>query len=218
MGHTVDVLSHWHQSVEELNTSSLEFYDAVEKSIRAKNVAAIQLERVEVPEQGVFSAKRTYLAVTYGRLRFDICGAPFGTDFFFSWWLVRKAPGFHAVWGCTALVVLPLALIWLVASLGFVKGVFFAVLLLAIGFVLLAGVAPGGWSEVEDSLLATPVIGPLYGKFFKPVTYYSEDSRLMFEETVHRVVLEIVAGILTLHKLPELPAEGRKPQSKKPLL
>jgi hypothetical protein len=51
----------------------------------------------------------------------------------------------------------------------------------------------------------------------KPVTYYSEDSRLMFEETVHRVVVQVASGVLTLNKLPELSPEKMKPQSRQAL-
>ena len=72
-----------------------------------------------------------------------------------------------------------------------------------------------GWAAVEDALLAMPVVGLIYGRFVRPVTYYSEDTRLMFEVTVHRVVVQIVEGILTLNKLPQIPPENLKAQSRK---
>lgn len=35
----------------------------------------------------MFSAKREYLRVRRKEHLFDVCAAPFGTGFFFSWWL-----------------------------------------------------------------------------------------------------------------------------------
>ena len=75
-----------------------------------------------------------------------------------------------------------------------------------------------GWSAIEDTILAIPTVGIIYAKLFRPVTYYSEDSRLMFEETVHRVVLQVVSGVLTLNKLPELSPEKMKAQSRNALV
>ena len=39
----------------------------------------------------------------------------------------------------------------------------------------------------------------------------------MFEDTIHRTVIQVVAGILTLNKLPQIPAEKLKPQSRNAL-
>ena len=74
-----------------------------------------------------------------------------------------------------------------------------------IGAAVARGAFGDGWGAIEDSILAMPVIGFLYRKFVSPVTYYSEDTRLMFEDTIHRTVLQIVSGILTLNKLPQIP-------------
>jgi hypothetical protein len=214
---SAEVISHWHQSVEGLHTSTLEFYDAVEKAIRAKEVADIRIERIEVPEHGLLSAKRVYLGVSYGRLRFDICGAPFGTDFFFSWWLVKRTPGLAALWGCATIIGLPVITLGFISVLGFFWGIVVELLAIVIGFGVLRSSGSEGWIAVEDAILGMPVIGQLYSKFVKPVTYFSEDTRMMFEETVHRIVLHVVGGILTLNKLPEIPADKQSPESKKAL-
>jgi len=68
---------------------------------------------------------------------------------------------------------------------------------------------------IEDLMLSVPLIGPLYVRFFKPVTYFSEDSRKMFEETVHRVVLDVLAGILAVNNLKPLSPEEALPKSQK---
>ena len=217
MAQSVEVISHWHQSVDGLSTSTLEYYAAVEKALRDKQVPELQIERTTVSESGILSAKREYLRVRYGRLMFDICGAPFGKDFFFSWWLVKRTPGFAALWGCAALIGLPLVVIGFIGALGFFKGILFALVAIGVGVAVLRGAFSDGWSAIEDSILVMPIIGLVYKKFVKPITYYSEDTRLMFEETVHRVVLQVVSGVLTINKLPELSSEKMKAQSRNAL-
>jgi hypothetical protein len=44
-------------------------------------------------EGGSFSSKRIYLRVVRQGVTFDICGAPFGSGFFASWWLGDKPMG-----------------------------------------------------------------------------------------------------------------------------
>ena len=217
MAQSVEVISHWHQSVDTLSTSTLEYYAAVEKALRDKDVVGLQLERVTANESGLLSAKREYLRVRYGRLMFDICGAPFGEDFF-SWWLIKRTPGFAALWGCSALVGIPIVALGFIGTMGLFKGTLVAIIVFAVGAAVLRAAFADGWSAIEDSILVMPIIGVLYSKFVKPVTYYSEDTRLMFEDTVHRVVLQVVSGILTLNKLPELSPEKMKPQSRKALV
>ncbi|MEX2181905.1 MAG: hypothetical protein WD771_07670 [Gemmatimonadaceae bacterium] len=145
MAQALQIVSHWHHSVENLTASSLDFYKEIEKALTAKKVD-VRTERVTWREGGLFSNKREYLRVTYDRFVFDIGASPFGTDFFFSWWLGTYA----------------------------------------------------------SPLVSLPVIGFLYSRLAKPNTYYSEDTRVMFEETIHRVVLDIVSGILTLNKMTPL--------------
>ena len=218
MSQSVEVISHWHQCVDELSTSTLDYYAAVEKALQDKQVPELRIERTIASESGILSAKREYLRVRYGRLSFDICGAPFGKDFFFSWWLVKRTPGFSALWGCAVIIGLPLLLLGFVTAFGFFKGLLFAVIAGVVGAIVLRSAFSDGWLAIEDSILAMPVIGLVYEKFVRPVTYYSEDTRLMFEEAVHRVVVQVVSGILTLNKLPELSTEQMKTQSRRALL
>lgn len=215
MAQSAEVISHWHQSVDGLSTSTLDFYAAVEKALREKEVADLHIERLVASERGILSAKREYLGVSYGRLRFDICGAPFGKDFFFSWWLVKRTPGFAALWGCAALIGLPIIVLAFISALGFVMGILVALLAIGVGGAILRNSFADGWNAVEDTILAMPVIGIIYTRFFMPVTYYSEDTRLMFEESVHRIVVQVVEGILTLNNLPKVPVEKLKPESRK---
>jgi hypothetical protein len=212
-----DALSHWHFSVEDFNTSTLDFFAAIETTLLGK-LAPVRPDRIDYHESGVLSAKREYLRVSYGRYSFDIGAAPFGKDFFFSWWLVRRLPDTSLMTGCLGLVALPIALVIFVKAAGFFMGIFLFFIALG-GFLVWAmKAASAGMELVEDAILALPVAGALYNRFLRPMTYYSEDSRKMFEETVHRVVLAHVGGLLSLAKLPHLSPEDMEIETLKPLI
>lgn len=212
MAETAEIVSHWHHSVDGLSTSTLDFYGAVERALTEKEVPELRTARAVTNERGVLSAKREYLSVHYGRLTFEICAAPFGKDFFFSWWLTRRVPGFSALWGVLALVGAPLLALALIANMGFIRGTALSVVVLGGAVAAVRFSATQGESGIEDALLATPLVGRVYQRLFNPVTYYSEDTRLMFEDTVHRTVVQIVEGILTVNKMPPIPADQVKPR------
>ena len=86
------IFSHWYTLIENLQCSSMAFYQSVENDIGTRHVPQANMSRVTGPEGGVFSARREYLRVKRRDLILDICAAPFGTGFFVSWWLGPK-PG-----------------------------------------------------------------------------------------------------------------------------
>lgn len=189
----------------------MDFYASLEDALKAKE-APVSTERIQLGEGGVLSAKRTYLRVSYERFVFDIGAAPFGRDFFFSWWLGRRLPDFGAMIGCLALLAVPLALAICFKIAGLLGGLLLFVLILGALFVYMQQGGMIGDASMEDLVLVIPVLGPLYLRFFKPVTYFSEDTRIMFEETVHRVVLDVLAGILTVNNLKPLSPEETLPK------
>ena len=79
-----EVLSHWYSLVPNFNSASKEFYEAVEKELKERQVPGLDITRAEFAEGGLLSGKREYLRMTRERLVFDICAAPFGTSYFFS--------------------------------------------------------------------------------------------------------------------------------------
>lgn len=87
MAAATNVISHWYHLIEDFQTSAQEFYTTVELAIKKRQVPNVKVFRVDWKEGGVFSAKREYLRVQWKEYVFDICAAPFGTGFFFSWWL-----------------------------------------------------------------------------------------------------------------------------------
>lgn len=84
------VFSHWYQLIDGLQASPLEFYNSVETAVARRDLPDTKLGRVDWNEGGVFSAKREYLRAKRREYVFDICGAPFGSGFFVSWWLGER--------------------------------------------------------------------------------------------------------------------------------
>ena len=91
------VISHWYNSVENLQASPMDFYASLEKAINKRNLPDITISRKDWKEGGMFSAKREYFRIKRKEHVFDICGAPFGNGFFFSWWLAEIPSGLMAV-------------------------------------------------------------------------------------------------------------------------
>ncbi len=92
--HPVIARSNWHHHFDGLKFSSQEFYLRAEIAIKDKEIPGVSFSRVTYSQGGIFSAKREYLRVSRNEYVFDICAAPFGTDFFVSWWLGEKDDDF----------------------------------------------------------------------------------------------------------------------------
>jgi len=217
MARVGDVLSHWHHSVEDFNTSTLEFYTNLEDALHTKEAPSVKTERLNWHETGLLSAKREYLRVSFGRFSFDICAAPFGKDFFFSWWLTKRRPDSSLLIGCGGFVALIVLFAVLVVMAGPIFGILLFLIVLGAGLAALLNGAFASSELVEDVILSLPVVGALYRRFLKPVTYYTEDTRLIFEEAVHTIVLHHVEGLLQTKGARALAPDQTKPQSRNPL-
>src|ERR1039458_10075681 len=79
-----DVIDHWYALIPGFNSSTKEFYEAVEKELKERQVPGLEIFHVDFAEGGALSNKREYLRMTRERLVFDICAAQFGTAYFFS--------------------------------------------------------------------------------------------------------------------------------------
>lgn len=190
-----EVVAHWHHFVEDFNTSTLDFYKSVEQILTAKE-APVRPQRIDWAESGILSAKREYLRATYGRYSFDIAAFPFGRDFFFSWWLTRRRPESALAMGCGAMIVLFVALMLFVKIAGLILGLILFVVALATAWTAIVNGAMPGADMVDDVMLSVPIWGALYARFLRPATYFSEDTRLVFQEAVHTVVLHEVDSLL----------------------
>jgi hypothetical protein len=225
-----DMFSHWHKSYDNFRTSSLDFYTSLDAEVRRRQIPGMAISQIDRKEAGIFSAKRTYLRVTRQELIFDVCAAPFGTGFFFSWWLTVRR-GYPILYALTILLLLlgilktPLygsAFSTIGAALMGAYGVLrqhatgFTIVLdlvlrLVYYLVLLLLVPRTGIRYAEESVLAIPVLGRLYEWLFRPSTYYRIDTTLMFQAQVKKAVEMTIDGLMTSNGLRVLTEEEKKP-------
>jgi hypothetical protein len=206
----VTVLSNWATLVEGLEASPLAFYSAVEEALARRQVPQTQNSRTDYKEAGAFSANREYLHVRREKLSFDICGAPFGTGFFFSWWFGEERPYLNPILKVLALFGYLVVLSLLINASGLMLG---SVLFLFFAFGGMAAanmLATDG--QFDDGIVrALPILGTLYEWLFEPATYYRLDSMRMFQESVHNAVLEVIDGMTAAKGLRLLAGDERKP-------
>jgi len=150
------ILAQWSALVEGLQWSPKDFYGSVEQAIGRRHLPDIFISRVNYAEGGPFSPKREYLRVMRKDHIFDICGAPFGTGFFFSSWLGERPHG------CLGILFL------------------------------------------------IPVLNILLG-ILRRETYYKYDTAMMFQESVHSAVLEVVDQLTSAKGVRTLSELERKP-------
>jgi uncharacterized membrane protein YbaN (DUF454 family) len=182
-----DVLSHWYSLVPGFNTSTKEFYEAVEKELKQLEVPGLEIFHVDFAEGGLLSSKREYLRMTRERLVFDVCAAPFGTSYFFSC-RFAEIPAVIKLWQLFVVLIAALLIVGLIFKLlGFILGV--VVLLAGLVFLIytLRNAVAMGLKDLDATLIKSPVVGPIYENWFRKETYYRHDTRLMYCDTVNTV-------------------------------
>lgn len=94
MSSTTEVISHWSTLIENFQASPQDFYAQVSEAVKARQIPNAVIGKVKFNESHLLSAKREYLRVYCGHdFYFAVCGAPFGTGFFVSWWLLEPPEG-----------------------------------------------------------------------------------------------------------------------------
>lgn len=223
MAKQANVISHWDQLIENVQASSLEFYNSVEKALEGRAVPEIHWSRVEHKEGGLASANRQYLRTHRGKYAFDICAAPFGTGFFVSWWFTEPPLAFAFIYTLAFLFGVMIA-VNIAFGVGMaigavIKGYAFGLFLggcaailgvpaflWLIGNGIRQGTIPG-----ERTVLAMPLIGWIYESVFAPATFYAMDTALMFQKAVHQAVQEVIECMTANKGVRVLTEAERKP-------
>ncbi len=208
-----EVEGHWHSLIEGFATSSLDFYTLVQANLARREIPDLLIYSVKWKESGVASGKRIYLRISREHLNFDICAAPFGTGFFFSWWLAR---------------IRRIFLDFLCLLLGLLCGGFIGYVIVnespnstghgaAFGSLIFFGTLFGIGLIVrhanlglEPTVISMPVTGFLYRFVFRPTTYFNEDTALMFREAVHKAVVEAIDTVTSAQGVRGLSEEARR--------
>lgn len=82
-----EVINHWSKFFNFFSMSSDVFYKELENVLKEHEMPHSTISRTKHKEGGMLSASREYLRIKHGDLVFDVCAAPFGKDFFISWWM-----------------------------------------------------------------------------------------------------------------------------------
>jgi len=187
-----DVYSHTCTLTPGIHFSAQEFYDTLTSVIRDKQWPGVELLRIRYTEAGLLSHKREYLRIIRQRHLFDICAATFGKDYFFS---IRESE-IPAVVDARAFLVLIIAFaVILFASIKIFGTIFGSV---AFGFVLvvlvwfLFNVLKLGLTKVDSIFIQLPVIGPVYEAWFRKSTFFEEDTRIVFLQSVTELVKQSI--------------------------
>lgn len=206
-----EVLNHWIAFVDGFGLPPQEFYETVEQELVARRIPGLEVSRVEYAEGGLLSHQRIYLRMIRERLAFDTCAAPFGTGFFFSCRTVYS-PAVIRWWHIlVALIVLQLVFGLLARPLGIEFAAIATVgLIVAIALVFRNTVALN-LADLDAALLKTPVIGPIYERWFRLDTYYRQDTRLMYLEMVPKLVQELAEAVTADKGLKLVPQYQRAP-------
>jgi hypothetical protein len=183
-----DLIDHWYSLVPGFNTSSKEFYKAIKKELKAREVPGLDISHVDFAEGGIMSNKREYLRMTRERLVFDICAAPFGTAFFFSC-RFAEIPAAIQLW---QLLVVSVGAVIIAGLIFKFAGLFLGIVILIIGVAvliyLLRNAVAMGLKNLDATLIKSPMLGPIYENWFRKETYYRQDTRIMYRDTVNDVV------------------------------
>jgi len=172
--------------------SAQDFYEKLENAIRAKQWPGVETLRIHYTEAGALSHKREYLRVIRQRHLFDIAASTFGKDYFFS---LREAE-IPTVVGLRAFFVLMVgsALLFFLAveMFGILFGptAFLFLLLFIVWFLF--NVLKLGLTKVDSILMQLPVIGAIYEAWFRRDTYFQQDTRLVFLQSVTDLVKQHV--------------------------
>ena len=204
-----DVLDHWIGFADNFETSALDFYAAIEKELKQREVPGLEMNRVEFAEGGLLSDKRTYLRMIRERLVFDVCAAPFGTGYFFSC-RFAEIPAVVRLWQILVLFItlyfisqVSLYVFFRVFGLsGLILWPFALLAALIFAIYLLRNAVALGLKNLDATLIKTPVIGAVYEAWFRKETYHREDTRLMY--------LITVAGLVKHHAAEVTAAKGVK--------
>jgi len=183
-----EVLNHWIAFADNLQFSGQEFYQRLEAQLSERKIPGLEISKVDYSEGGLLADQRVYLRFIRERLAFDTCAAPFGTGYFFSCRTVHS-PVVVQLWHVLAVMGFLTGLYFLFA---YHLGMIFAAI--AVGGLVLAvaqvfrNTLTMKLANLDALLIKTPVIGPIYEKWFRVDSYYRQDTRLVYLDIVPKLV------------------------------
>lgn len=196
--------------IKNFSAAPKDVYDTVEQYIAVHEIPELEVTRAFWHEGGALSAKREYLKLARERLGFEICAAPFGTDFFISFRIAVVPLVIDPLGILCLLAVTGAILLGLIGAFGLLwAGVILAFAISLLLFATRTAVARG-LANVDRMFMKTPLIAPLYELFLRPSTYYRIDSMTMYVQAIQDAVAEAFQAMFGEQQIDFLP--NRVPQ------
>lgn len=83
-------IGNWCVLYPNMNYDPEEYYQKVVEILAKHEVPNFHSRHRTFKQGSVVSSQRLYLEISRGEYIYHICGAPWGTDFFFSWWQRKR--------------------------------------------------------------------------------------------------------------------------------
>jgi hypothetical protein len=220
-----NILNHSPQLIEGLRFSTQEFYQRVEAALAVKQLPDVDVRRVDLSEGGMLAAKRQYLRCRRERLHYDFCAMPYGSGFFVSEWFWEEPQRIGLAALVVAAVIVGLVVtiatgpdnavyefLWRMlfrhfdfAYRSYHGSMYITIFLIAAPIVLVLAAIVWFGEYFDGLLIRFPLIGFIYEKRFRRVTFYRRDRTAAFRQAVHGAFTQV------LHQLCE--TQGIAPPS-----
>ena len=91
-------IGHWHKGLDGVSYSTVKFYARLRELLESKSLPGVlPMHSVLHREGGLISPRRRYFRVKRKSILIDVCAAPFGKDYFVSWWMVERVSALRYV-------------------------------------------------------------------------------------------------------------------------
>lgn len=101
---TSEVIGNWCHLFFDMKYEPEQFYTLVEEKLKELEVPNLQTSRTMLKEGDFTSHNRLYLEVSRGDYIYHIGAAPWGTGFFFSWWVRQQKYTYEIVFAKIPLI------------------------------------------------------------------------------------------------------------------
>ena len=85
-----EAISSWNNTVPDFQFSTEDFYKLLEAKIKERELPEVKTRTRNISQGGMFSKNRLYFEASRKDYIFHVCAAPYGKDYFFSWYLRVK--------------------------------------------------------------------------------------------------------------------------------
>jgi hypothetical protein len=220
-----DIINYWPELIEGMRFSTKDFYDRMEAALQARSIPELEVSRVDIKEGGPMTPRRQYLRLRRERLIFDVCAMPFGSGFYVSEWFWEQPRRVGLV---LLMILIAIGAIAVAIGTGPYNDVYrfferrmgmeeisvthmlVMVPLLAAIIGIIVGVLWFG-EAVDGMLLRIPLIGYIYERWLRRLTYYRHDRTQAFQAAAHNALCSVIDDICKVQGIAPLSDAAKRP-------